>query len=216
MRVLARTNESRARSTAALNPPSIENAIYIILRIRQIGVGENVLRRVRARHPLTALLCSPWAASIAYSSRRCCYSGAWQASARQLANPCPWWQRQRFWLTKVSVILTTCRSLANMLPAAVGATLVGAVAYCELLPQCFCCLSAADAASACVQLPWRPRSPRRISLVPTRALHRRRRRCSCADTPLVTTLFFPTVRRLPQRTSRRGEVCSQATCRIRR
>ena len=38
-------------------------------------------------------------------------------------------------------MLSYCRSLANMLPAAVGATLVGAVAYCELLPQCFCCLS---------------------------------------------------------------------------
>lgn len=215
MRVLARTNESRARSTAALNPPSIENAIFHP-RIRQIGVGENVLRRVRARHPLTALLCSPLGCFCCLLIQTVLLFWCLASLSTSAGKPMPWWQRQRFWLTKVSVILTTCRSLANMLPAAVGATLVGAVAYCELLPQCFCCLSAADAASACVQLPWRPRSPRRISLVPTRALHRRRRRCSCADTPLVTTLFFPTVRRLPQRTSRRGEVCSQATCRIRR
>eukprot|EP00321_Phaeocystis_globosa_P017661 CAMPEP_0118809918 /NCGR_PEP_ID=MMETSP1162-20130426/631_1 /TAXON_ID=33656 /ORGANISM="Phaeocystis Sp, Strain CCMP2710" /LENGTH=152 /DNA_ID=CAMNT_0006739391 /DNA_START=90 /DNA_END=548 /DNA_ORIENTATION=+ len=42
---------------------------------------------------------------------------------------------QRFSSSANSASLTTCRSLANVLPAAVGATLVGAVAYFALAPS---------------------------------------------------------------------------------
>ena len=127
---------------------------------------------------------------------------AWEASARQLQNPLSS-AAAEISAQQIQYPLTTCRSLANVLPAAVGATLVGAVAYCELLPQCFCLPPSAASrhrSAVCVQLPWRLRSPRRTSLVPTRTRQRRRRRRSCADTPLVTTLSCPTVRRLPPRT----------------
>ena len=127
---------------------------------------------------------------------------AWEASARQLQTPLSS-AAAEISAQQIQYPLTTCRSLANVLPAAVGATLVGAVAYCELLPQCFCLPPSAASrhrSAVRVQLPWRLRSPRRTSLVPTRTLQRRRRRRSCADTPLVTTLSCPTVRRLPPRT----------------
>merc|ERR1712166_1548736 len=113
----------------------------------------------------------------------CCLLIQWVLRSWRLASlstpagkPMPWRRRRRIWLTKVSVVSYSCRSLANMLPAAVGATLAGAVAYCELLPQCFCCLSLllTPLLAACVQLPWRLQRPRR--LLPTRAPHRRRRR----------------------------------------
>ena len=166
--------------------------------------------------PCCALLCCAEAASAACSSRRCCYPGAWQASARQLATHA---------FAAAPEIFSSPRPVDPQLHAGHSLTccrLRWVRRLLALSPTVSCCRNAfaaslcADAASACVQLPSRLRSPRRISLVPTRALHRRKRRCSCADTPLVTTLSFPTVRRLPQRTLLRGEACSQATRRIRR
>ena len=99
-------------------------------------------------------------------------------------------------------VLLDTQEMANVLPAAIGATIVAAGAYCELPPPT---RSPASPLRGCPaklrvvgpllwsQLPLRSRL--RALLALTRALARRRGRSSCADTPQATMPSCPIARR---------------------